>query len=503
MRTRLPAALLVLGLLIWGAWLRLHGLGDRPMHTDEAVQAVKTGDLLEHGHYRYDPVEYHGPVIYYLALLPARLAGARTLAEMNETMLRTVPAAAGLLLLLVLLGLAREWDRPSALCALGFAALSPSGVFYSRYFIQEMWLLLGTAGLAWCLFGYARARTARWAVGAGLFAGLMHISKETCVLTFAGVGLGLLVTMFKERWRPERRDWRNAGLAVLAGAALSVVFFSSFFTNARGPLDSVLTYLNYSGKADHSEHEHSWLFYARLLGGWHERGGPWFQEIATLAFALLAVILHFLRPKQPGTAGARAIAFAFVVIAAAYFSFDYKTPWLILNLLLPLHLLAGWGVASLWRALPHPAARGVFVLLLALAAADFQRQNHFANTRFPAGPRNPFAYVHTGRDLPRLAEQILAVAALGPPAEEVAVQVMASEYWPLPWYLRSLKNVGYWYELQPGPRAAIVVTSPEFADQVADLESTHKPVMAGLRPGAAVHVWYRKDLWERYVEGRK
>ena len=93
MRTRLPAALLVLTLLVWGAWLRLHNLGDRPMHTDEAVQAVKTGDLLERGHYRYDPVEYHGPVIYYLALLPARLAGARSLAEMNETMLRAVSTA--------------------------------------------------------------------------------------------------------------------------------------------------------------------------------------------------------------------------------------------------------------------------------------------------------------------------------------------------------------------------------------------------------------------------
>ncbi|MCB0293433.1 MAG: hypothetical protein KDH97_24480, partial [Calditrichaeota bacterium] len=53
--------------------LRLPGLERRPMHTDEAVHAVKFGALLEEGFYEYDPFEYHGPTLNYFTLIPAWL----------------------------------------------------------------------------------------------------------------------------------------------------------------------------------------------------------------------------------------------------------------------------------------------------------------------------------------------------------------------------------------------------------------------------------------------
>ncbi len=48
--------------------IRLPRLGQRPMHGDEANQAVKAGILLETGEYRYDPQEHHGPSLYWLTL---------------------------------------------------------------------------------------------------------------------------------------------------------------------------------------------------------------------------------------------------------------------------------------------------------------------------------------------------------------------------------------------------------------------------------------------------
>jgi predicted membrane-bound mannosyltransferase len=45
---------------------RTAGLGLRPMHHDEANQAVKFGALLEKGEYRYDRDDHHGPSLYYL-----------------------------------------------------------------------------------------------------------------------------------------------------------------------------------------------------------------------------------------------------------------------------------------------------------------------------------------------------------------------------------------------------------------------------------------------------
>ena len=57
------AGAVVLGLAFRLAWLDL-----RPMHHDEANQAVRFGQLLETGEYRYDRNDHHGPTLYYLTL---------------------------------------------------------------------------------------------------------------------------------------------------------------------------------------------------------------------------------------------------------------------------------------------------------------------------------------------------------------------------------------------------------------------------------------------------
>ena len=49
------------------------------MHHDEANQAIKFGDLLERGEYRYDSRDHHGPTLYYLTLPFAWLGGRHTL----------------------------------------------------------------------------------------------------------------------------------------------------------------------------------------------------------------------------------------------------------------------------------------------------------------------------------------------------------------------------------------------------------------------------------------
>ncbi|MGZ4886389.1 MAG: hypothetical protein ACXVJK_01550, partial [Candidatus Aminicenantales bacterium] len=78
----------VLGALL----VRTVRLDLRPMHHDEANQALKFGDLLERGEYRYDPNDHHGPSLYYLTLPLARVLAGRSLAATSETMLRIVPA---------------------------------------------------------------------------------------------------------------------------------------------------------------------------------------------------------------------------------------------------------------------------------------------------------------------------------------------------------------------------------------------------------------------------
>ena len=60
-----------LALALWS-----FSLDRRPMHNDEAVNAIKFGRLWEHGGYKYDPNEHHGPSLYYATLVLNRLTGA-------------------------------------------------------------------------------------------------------------------------------------------------------------------------------------------------------------------------------------------------------------------------------------------------------------------------------------------------------------------------------------------------------------------------------------------
>jgi predicted membrane-bound mannosyltransferase len=112
--------LAVLGL---GLALRLARLDLRPIHHDEANQAVKFGALLEKNDYRYDPADHHGPTLYYLTLPMAWVRGRNTLASLDETTLRLLPALFGAGLLLLFLLLVRELGREAVLAGVLLAAL--------------------------------------------------------------------------------------------------------------------------------------------------------------------------------------------------------------------------------------------------------------------------------------------------------------------------------------------------------------------------------------------
>ena len=108
---------LILGALALALALRLAQAGARPMHHDEANQAVKFGVLLETGHYDYDRTDHHGPTLYYLTLPFAWLRGQATLASLDERTIRLVPAVFGAGLILLLPFLASALGRPAIAAA--------------------------------------------------------------------------------------------------------------------------------------------------------------------------------------------------------------------------------------------------------------------------------------------------------------------------------------------------------------------------------------------------
>ena len=164
------------------AGLRFSKLGLRPMHHDEANQAVKFGLLLEHGYYHYDPTDHHGPTLYYLTLPVAWARGQMSLSHLDETTLRFVPALFGTALILILAALAPGLGRGAVCAAALFCALSPAMTYFSRFYIQESMFTCFALGFVLALEAYRFRPSAGWALVVGGCAGAAFASKETTAI---------------------------------------------------------------------------------------------------------------------------------------------------------------------------------------------------------------------------------------------------------------------------------------------------------------------------------
>lgn len=209
------------------AGLRFAGLGQRPMHPDEANQAVKAGILLETGRYEYSPDEHHGPSLYWLTVPVLRLLGAHDLAHTSEGEYRLVPALFGVALVALVFLVSDGLGRGPTVLAAAFTALSPAMVFYGRYYIQETLLVFFTFAAIACGWRYLRSRSAGWAIAAGGFVGLMHATKETWVLAAAAMVVAVAACT-GSTWLAAREGRIEAGSL----PTLWVIFVAGRFTPA-------------------------------------------------------------------------------------------------------------------------------------------------------------------------------------------------------------------------------------------------------------------------------
>jgi uncharacterized protein (TIGR03663 family) len=231
-------------------------LAQRPMHCDESVLAAKTGILLEKGRYEYDPQEFHGPALHYVTVIAARVQGVRRYVDLNETILRAVPAVFGILLVAAHFLMVPGLGRHAAIFAALLAAISPAMVYYGRYYIHETPFVFFGFGVLISLFRYAKSRTFGWAVSLGMFLGLMQATKETSVIVVGSLLAAWSLCLVFDRWRGEKvggaaslMRGRHLLTVVSVAAAVSFLLYSSFLSNPRGAVDSLLAYRNYLVRA--------------------------------------------------------------------------------------------------------------------------------------------------------------------------------------------------------------------------------------------------------------
>jgi uncharacterized protein (TIGR03663 family) len=335
---------------------------------------------------------------------------------------------------------------------------------------------------SWRAFGQ---KSIGYAALAGACAALMVASKETAFLHLFALAIAALVF---RAW-----DLRGNGFSkslrlgpLLAGVttflALILVFFTWFGRNWKSFLALSHVAPNVLARAAGQGHERPFWYFGRLLiSGWS--GG---------LLVGLACLGLFIALRRPGVSAYRFLAYYGLLVAAIYSLIPYKTPWLALNLWLPLALFVAMAVESVWSvALTQFGRSAVIPVFCIFALFSGVLITHDTRLRVflkPADESNPYAYAQTSDDildLPREIEDTARRDGISTPR----IAVIASDPWPLPWYLRRFQQVGFW---QPGQRvtdADFYVTSTEAADQYADRLHDFRPDFFGSRPGVLILLW--------------
>lgn len=502
-------------ILLAAVLLRTWDLSAKVLHHDEGVNGNFMTNLYRTGYYHYDPANYHGPSLYYIGEITTTIGSIFLGKEgLNTFTIRLVPALFGIGVVWLMLCLRRQLGMFGSLAAAAMATVSPGFVFFSRYFIHEILFIFFSLGTLVALLRYRETHRPSYFMLAAASLALLGTTKETWVITVAVWVIAIPCTLVWLRLiNPELKvapilafdppvqaqsksgqTWtRNQLLlnAVVLFLAIWVVLYSSLFTNfPQGVIDSVRTY-GYWFKTSGNANVYPWTKYLEWLFGW-QAGGLSFRADAEFPIMVLGAVGIVTALFQVRNRFAVFTAFWSMGIFIAYCLIPYKTPWLLLSIVLPWIIMAGYGleqIFSRWRQ------RALALVLLALAvlvgavqAVDLSFHSYDDETQ-------PYSYAHSRRDLLNLVNEIETIAAGNPAGKNIGITIMSPEHWPLPWYLRDYPNTGYWGKVvdtdQPiiiGLENQKVEIAQRFGDKYREI-SEHD-----LRPGNRLVLYLRKDL---------
>ena len=483
--------------VLTGAFLRFDMLEERPFHADEATGARITATRMESGGATFDPKHYHGPLLADLAIPLCKARGENSWHELTQSTLRTLPAIAGsLLILLPLIGRRRFGDAPMLLAA-ALLASSPLLVYYSRMFIHEPLLALFGMAFLFSLTNFARHGAP------GFLLGLMFATKETFAISVLAWTAAAALLAWENRRTIDLsaivKSWRvPVALSVITFILTAGFFYTDALQHPRGALDAVRTFFVYETVEGHDK---TLGYYFELLAMPQKSAGIWWFATPVVLLALWAFGTTFGKTPQATASRPfiRFLAYSAVGHFIIYSLFAYKTPWLACLPWAHVCLLAGFALTGISQR--GMIAKVALLTLAGIALITQFQQARAATGRLASDVRNPFAYVPTRRDVAKLESWLGELRKLAPGGTLEPVAVIGSDYWPLPWYLRSVGKTGYWNEPPPEiVQLPLVFAMPERAEAVMHaLAESHMPLPRGLRADVPLHVFVRNDIWELWM----
>ncbi len=511
-------------IFLLAAVLRLYDLNLVPLHHDEGVNGNFLVRLVREGAYNYDPANYHGPTLYYFsAIIPwiTKLLFGNTARDnygLTTFTIRLVPVVFSLATIVLIFLLRRRLGSIATLAAGLLLAISPGAVYLSRYYIHETLFVFFTLGIVVAAMRFYDERNPGYLVPGAASAALLFATKETAMIS-VGVLLIALVSTWAYMWLlgaaevpsfPKRnreakdlsalidqmggmpRLYANLGFALIVFVALYVLFYTSFFTNNKGFSDSLQTFAIWA-KTGTEAHVHPpgtylvWLFS---------------QESPLLFIGALGAAITVLRPKSSFALFCALWSFGLI---AAYSLIKYKTPWLMLNFIVPLALTAGYAVQAIYEMLSQLTGSALvswslpgMILLGALGVNGYQTVDlNFINYDNDS-EYYVYVYAHTTRSTLALVNEVDRIANENS-GYSTGITIVSPDYWPLPWYLRNYTRVGYYGRMAAATEPLIIANANQKDEVDANYgqyyQQVNGPSPGGtfqLRPGVDLLLYQRR-----------
>ncbi|MBA3761882.1 MAG: TIGR03663 family protein [Verrucomicrobiota bacterium] len=473
-----------------GVFLRFLLLGMKPPHFDEGINGWFVDQMTKTGFYRYDPTNYHGPFHFYVEFL------AQTLLGRNLWALRLPVVLASTFCIWLTMRFEPLVGRRISRLAAVAMAVSPGFVFYGRYSIHEVWLLLFSMLFILGLLGLWKVGTSGylWCAGMGLSG--MILTKETYIIHVGCAVLAAVVAWISHQItsasdaKPVRQVWANLDFAVViaVGLAAIIFFYSGTFYNWNGVKGLYETFNAWFATGHNGNgHEKPWNYWLKLIGRYEP----------AIAIGLLGCVAC----QMFKTIALRYLAIYGAGTLAAYSIVHYKTPWCIISIVWPLLFVFGAAVllpADRFRRTGYIAAGVVLAVSLALSV----RLNYFRCTT----DTEPYVYVQTYNDIFKLTDPLLKLAHKNPTYYQLVGHFIRTSAYPLPWTLGDFPRIGY-YEKDnlPSPIDAdvLVVQEDKIALVEAKLQGSYYTMPFTIRPYQDTSkLYFSAKMFKDFFQGR-
>lgn len=435
-----------------GLTFRFYDLPLRLMHHDEASGHFSySNDLCEGREYVYDPV-FHGPFLYHMTCLGFKLLGV------SDFSLRFMPALFGSMLIIFFYLFRKEIGTYGYLIASSLIAVSPSFVYFSRFLIHDMFFLFFLLSVFYFLYRfYISRKIVHWMllwISFGLLFTVKENAYPTSFVILSFFILHYLFHLFSLLKKKRFNNYINDGFFIIKDFCrkyfvhflimvnaffwVMFLFYSSGFRFSGNivralSLPVAIWMEKSTGWAGHFK---PFYYYFRVI---------WSTDLFVALLGIVGLIIALKIAISLKNRTKKNLIMMFLSYYALgnmlfYVLMPYKTPWLIVNILLPFFFLAGIAVENFYSRLAGKEKKVyyLFMIILLLIVAISAAMSHHTNFIDYDSYDNKLAYVQTHRNTTKFLNSFFDYAdSVG---HNVTTLYIMGDFWPEKWYTRGYNN---------------------------------------------------------------